>query len=104
MCYLLVFFHIQQLNLFKVVLELLRSLWVVECQVTIQGAAMILPNSLKVVVFMCSVSGKQFLLHLFPLHAVPVLLHEFSEFCFSLSSVLGSPFGLSHSAQNAVQL
>lgn len=110
------FFPIQQLNFFEVVLEpfffkesSILSLWVVVCQVTIQGAAVILPNFLKVVFFMCSVSGKQPILYfpvnqLFLLHAVPVQLHEFSEFCFSLSRVLGSPFGLSHSAQNSVQL
>lgn len=90
-------------------MKLLCSLWVVVSQMTIQGAAVILPNSLKVVVFMCSVSGKQPLLHfpvthLFLLHAVPAQLHEFSKFCFSLSSILGSPFGFSHSVQNAVQL
>lgn len=100
------FFHIQQLNLFEVVLKLLHALWVVVSQVTIQGAAVILCNSLKVVVFMCSVSGKQLLLdfavtHLFLLRAVPLQVHEF---CFSLSSVLGSLFGFSCSAQNAVQL
>ncbi|XP_056342574.1 dynein light chain Tctex-type protein 2 isoform X2 [Oenanthe melanoleuca] len=55
---LTVFFHIQQLNLFVVILKLLCSLWVVVSQVTIQGAAVILPNSLKVVAFMCSVASR----------------------------------------------
>lgn len=103
------FFHFQQLNLFEVVLKLLHSLWLVVSQVTIQGAAVILPNSLRVAVFMCSVSGKQPQLHipvthLFLLPAVPIQFHEFSKFCFSLSDVLGSPFGFLHSMRDAMQL
>lgn len=75
----------QQLNLFEVVLKLLHSLLVVVSQVTTQDAAVILPSSLKVAVFMCSVSGKQPQLHfpvthLFLLPAVPIQFHEFSEF------------------------